>query len=310
MLYKKNKLHFVSSLVDMVSQDRVPESRFRLSFFASLSVMILLLMTSLDSTAAERQDTFDHEHFLFSEVLSEHVSNGLVNYRALKENSAGLNKYLQELVNIDPEMFKEWTREQQLAMWINAYNAYTIKAILDHYPIEHSWLSDPLGQYPDNSIRQIKGVWEDMTWEVMGEKLTLNHMEHVIMRRELVDTRIHFVLVCASKGCPNLESRAFEASDLDERLNQAGINYIYDSHKVRIDRKNKIVQLPQIYKWFDEDFEEGTQDKQLFKEHSSGEAGILSWVYRYANKEDRELLKNNAFKITYLYYDWALNEKP
>jgi hypothetical protein len=237
------------------------------------------------------------------------VSNDLVNYRALKETPDVLNKYLKELANIDPEVFKKWTRQQQLALWINAYNAYTIKAVLDHYPIEHSWLADPLGQYPDNSIRQIKGVWDDMTWMVMGKKLTLNHMEHVIMRRELMDARIHFVLVCASKGCPYLESQAFEASGLDKRLDQAGINYIYDSRKVRIDRKNKILHLSQIYKWFDEDFEEGTQYKQLFKDYSSKEAGILSWVYRYANKEDQELLKNNTFKIAYLYYDWALNEK-
>ena len=95
-----------------------------------------------------------------------------------------------------------------------------------------------------------------------------------------------------------------EASDLDERLDQAGINYIYDARKVRIDRKHKVVHLPQIFKWFAEDFEEGTQYKQLFKDYPSTEAGILSWVYRYANKEDREL------QLVYLYYDWSLNEMP
>jgi len=296
-------------LIYQQSHNSVTDTRNRLSFFASLSVMILLLMASSGSSAAELQDAFDHDHFLLSEVLSEHVNKGLVNYRALKKNPAGLNEYLQELADIDPEAFKLWTRQQQLALWINAYNAYTIKVILDHYPIEHSWMADPLGQYPDNSIRQIKGIWDKVNWAVMGKQFSLNHMEHVIMRRELVDARIHFVLVCASKGCPYLENRAFEASDLDKRLDQAGRSYIYDSHRVRIDRKNKIVHLAQIYKWFDEDFEEGTQYKQLFDKHSSKEAGVLSWVYRYANKEDRELLKNNDFKIAYLYYDWALNEE-
>ena len=113
------------------------------------------------------------------------------------------------------------------------------------------------------------------------------------------------------QGLPTIsESRAFEASDLDARLDQAGINYIYDSRKLRIDRKKKVVQLPQIFKWFDEDFVEGTQYKQLFRDHPSKEAGILSWVYRYASKEDREFLENNNVQIVYLYYDWALNEMP
>lgn len=301
---------FEQKIQEIVSSVRVSDTRFRLSFPAALSVLILMLGVAPVITAAESPDTFDHEHFLFTEVLSEHVSDGLVNYRALKANQATLNQYLQELANIEPEAYEKWTRQQKLALWINAYNAFTIKVILDHYPIEQSWLADPLGHYPDNSIRQIKGVWDDFTWTVMGKEYTLNHMEHEIMRRELADTRIHFVLVCASKGCPYLENQAFEASNLDERLDQAGINYIYNSRKLRIDRENKVVRLPQIFKWFEEDFEEGTQYKQLFKEYSSKDAGILSWVYRYANKVDRGLLENNTLQIAYLYYDWALNEMP
>lgn len=297
----------ISSLMGQASQNRGPDARFRLSLFAALPVLIILLVVN-PTQAAESQDAFDHEHFLLTEVLGEYVSNGLVNYKRLKADQDTFNEYLQELARIDPAAYRTWTREQKLTLWINAYNAFTIKVILDHYPIEHSWRADPVGHYPDNSIRQIKGVWDDITWKVMGEEYTLNHMEHEIMRRELADPRIHFVLVCASKGCPSLEDQAFGASDLDERLDQAGINYIYDSRKLRIDRKNKIVRLPQIFKWFEEDFEEGTQYKRLFKDHPSKEAGILSWVYRYANKEDREFLKNNTLKIAYLYYDWALNE--
>lgn len=289
---------------------RARDAGRRLSFAAILSVLIFILVAAPAIPALESQAPFDHGHFLLTEVLSEHVANGLVNYRALKENQATLNQYLHELANIDPEAYNKWTRQQKLALWINAYNAFTIKGILDHYPIEHSWLADPLGNYPDNSIRQIRGIWDDMTWTVMGEEYTLNHMEHEIMRRELADPRIHFVLVCASKGCPNLEGLAFGASDLDERLDLAGINYIYDSREIRIDRKNKVVRLSQIFKWFEEDFVEGTQYKQLFKDHSSKEAGILSWVYRYANKADREFMENYNIKIAYLYYDWALNERP
>lgn len=273
-----------------------------------LTLIFLLVVSPIH--AAKLQDKFDHNHLLLTKVLSEYVTvEGLVNYRALKSDQAGLNRYLQNLASIDPDSFKNWTRQQQLAMWINAYNAFTIKAILDHYPIEHSWLLDPLGQYPDNSIRQIQ-VWDNVPWTVMGNNYTLDHMEHVIMRRELVEPRVHYVLVCASIGCPYLENRAFTATDLEARLDQAGSDYTYDSARVRVDRKNKVVSLPQIYKWFKEDFEPGTKYKTLFQNHASGLAGILSWVYKYANDEDRKFLVNESYRISYLYYDWALNEAP
>lgn len=281
--------------------------RSKLSLHAILTVLIVLLVAQLPGQASESQDTFDHRHLLFTKVLSKYVARGMVNYQSLQANQAILNKYLQALANINSESFKNWTRQQQLAMWINAYNAFTIKVILDNYPIEHSWQLDPLGEYPDNSIRQIH-VWDNIGWTVMGNKYTLDHMEHVIMRRELVEPRIHYVLVCASIGCPYLEERAFEASDLDARLDQAGVNYIYDSRRVRIDREHKIVSLPQIYKWFKEDFESGTQYKKLLQNQPPELAGILSWVYKYANAEDRKFLESDSYRISYLFYDWALNE--
>jgi hypothetical protein len=267
----------------------------------------MLWVTPITLTVAA-QSTFDHEHILLTEVLDKYVTAGLVNYSALKTDPADLNEYLQDLAEIDSEAYEKWSRQEKLALWINAYNAFTIRVILDHYPIEYSWLADPLGQYPNNSIRQISGVWDDSTWRIMGKDYSLDHMEHVIMRRELVDPRIHFVLVCASKGCPYLENRAFGASDLEARLDRAGINYIYKSRRVKINKERKLVMLPQIFKWFAEDFESGTQHKGLFTDHPSELAGILSWVYQYANDEDRRFLLQDSYQISYTYYDWALNE--
>lgn len=274
-----------------------------------LFVLTSVLSVASASVAAESKSTFDHEHILLTEVLSEYVSDGLVNYRSLQADPGNLNEYLQDLAEIDSAAYKKWTPQQKLALWINAYNAFTIRVILDHYPIEHSWLADPLGLYPDNSIRQIKGVWDDMTWRIMGEKFTLNHIEHVILRRELEEPRVHFVLVCASQSCPRLENKAFGASDLEARLDRAGVNYIYDSRRVQINKEQNLLLLSQIFKWFAEDFEFGTQYKGLFEDHPSELAGILSWVYEYANDEDRRFLLQNSYEIPYMYYDWALNEK-
>ena len=271
-------------------------------------VFLVLLMFSTALFTARSAIAFDHDHSLLTQALDGYVAHGRVDYQALKSNPERLVAYLRILAEIDPGSYQTWNRRQQLAMWINAYNAYTIKAVIDQYPISHSWIADPLGHYPDNSIRQIPGVWDDMTWTVMGKQYTLNMMEHGIMRKELLDPRIHFVLVCASIGCPHLETRAFGAINLNERLDRAGVNYLYESRRVRIDPENKMVSLPQIFKWFKEDFESGTQYKKLFTDKPSELAGILSWVYHYANEADRDFLANDQYRISYLYYDWGLNE--
>jgi hypothetical protein len=293
---------------------------------------ILLVLVGAGSTRTEAE-TFDHHHTLLDQVLQKYVAAGRVNYRALKDNPAGLNRYLETLAAIDPRDYEHWTREQKLALWINAYNAYTIKAIIDHYPIQPSWLADPLGDYPPDSIRQIPGVWDRMTWRVMGHDYTLDYMEHHILRKQLAEPRVHFVLVCASLGCPLLENHAFDASGIDKRLDQAAINYIYRDHKVQIDRENRIVRLPRIFEWFAEDFPVRADAPAIFRDApratgyvkhseltgkdkpagmmlvSKDVAGPLSWIYHYANEQDRAFLASMNYRVVYLYYDWGLNEQ-
>lgn len=267
--------------------------------------LLILVLTALPSFAAP----FDHAHTLLDQVLQKYVASGLVDYRALKSDQDTLNRYLQTLTDIDARDYTGWTRPQKLALWINAYNAYTLRAILDHYPIGRSLLADPLRQYPSDSIRQIPGVWSRLRWKVMGRELTLDHMEHVILRKQLVEPRIHFVLVCASLGCPLLESRAFDAGHLEERLGQAARNYIYRDHKVRIDARAAAVRLPQIFKWFAEDFTPDPQSAGYFARFPKEIADPLAWVYRYANAADRVFLRSASYQVSFIDYDWALNDR-
>ena len=129
------------------------------------------------------------------------------------------------------------------------------------------------------------------------------------MRQEIVEPRIHFVLVCASIGCPLLESRAFDATHLEERLNQAAINYIYRDHKVEIDRESQSVRLPQIFNWFWEDFKPFEESAGFFKDRPVKIAGPLNWIYHYANVDDRQFIKSGSYQVSYLDYDWGLNEQ-
>jgi hypothetical protein len=282
-------------------------AHIRSGYFTAL---ILLAATLPLSTVA--QDTshapFDHQHTLLDQVLQEHVKQGLVNYRALKATPQTLDRYLRTLAMIDPESYARWTRQEKLALWINAYNAYTLRAILDHYPIQRSLLADPLRQHPADSIQQIPGVWSRLRWPVMGREYTLDYMEHTILRKQLREPRVHFVLVCASMGCPLLENHAFGATHLEARLEQAAHNYLYRDNKIQIDARVKRVHLPQIFKWFAEDFTVLPESARYVARFPADIAGPLTWVYRYANPQDRNYLSHGDFQVDYLDYDWALNE--
>ena len=298
-----------------------------------LTISFAALVMVSAGAAPSRAETFDQHHTLLDQVLQKYVAQGRVNYRALKDNPTQLNRYFETLAAIDPRDYEHWTRQQKLALWINAYNAFTIKAIVDHYPIQPSWLADPLGDYPPNSIRQIPGVWDKMTWRVMGRDYTLDYMEDEILRKQLAEPRVHFVLVCASLGCPLLESHAFDAAGLDKRLDQAAINYIYRDHKVQIDREHGVVRLPRIFEWFTGDFPVRDDAPAIFRNapHATGYvkhseltgkderagmmlwpknvAGPLSWIYHYANEQDRAFLASMKYRVVFLYYDWGLNEQ-
>lgn len=276
-----------------------------------LAVVLLFPITGCGRDAgppAPVHIAFDHEHALLDSVLQKHVLQGRVDYHTLHRDTATLDRYLETLARIEPAAYEKWTRAQKLALWINAYNAFTLRVILDHYPITRSVFADPLRRYPASSIRQIPGVWKLRRWPVAGSTWTLDHMEHVILRRELVEPRIHFVLVCASIGCPLLENRAFGASTLELRLEQAADNYIHRDGKVQIDRKNRAVRLPQIFSWFAEDFKPLPEFAGHFARHPPEAAGVLTWIYRYASAEERDFLKSDAYEITYLEYDWGLND--
>lgn len=252
---------------------------------------------------------FDHQHTLFDQVLQRHVENGRVNYRTLQTDQETLNRYLQSLASVDPGAYESWTRQQKLAFWINAYNAYTLRVIVDHYPVTRSIFADPLRRYPADSIRQIPGVWKWRWWLALGRRYTLDHMEHVILRQELKEPRIHFVVNCASMGCPLLENHAFDAEHLEARLDQAAVNYLYRDRKVRIDKAGNAVRLPQIFKWFAEDFTPDPEIAVFFERYPREAIGPLTWVYRYASAADREFLRQGKFELTWLEYDWALNDR-
>ena len=221
-------------------------------------------------------------HNRFNKVLQTYVdAKGWVNYKALKKNPKDLEAYLDQLAATAPE---DLPRREQLAFWINAYNALIIKGVIDHYPTK--------------SVRKVKpfgGFFSRIKFQVGGESYTLNDIEHDIIRTEFSEPRIHFALVCASVGCPILRNRAFMPDTLDEQLDDATFNFINNSDKVRLDRSKRVLYLSKIFEWYGEDFED-THD------------GIVDFILDYLPETDVTFIEQNDPTIRYLDYDWTLND--
>ena len=210
---------------------------------------LLSLLLAMPTTASAG---FDHGHALWREVLAKHVDGGQVGYRELHADTGKLDEYLRQVGAVDAEEYGGWTRRQSLAYWINAYNAYTLKTILDHYPLKRRGLMGR--RFPANSIRQIPGVWDKLAFRAGGEQLTLNDMEHKKMRDELKEPRIHFAIVCASIGCPALQGQAFTAAKLEAQLDAAARQFVRDRAKVKLDAAGGVIHLSKLFDWFSGDF--------------------------------------------------------
>ena len=273
-----------------------------------LAIALLLLITGCGRDAeppVSARAAFDHEHTLLDEVLQKHVRQGRVDYHALHRDTATLDRYLETLARIEPAAYEKWTREQKIALWINAYNAYTLRVILDHYPVTRSVFADPLRRYPASSIRQIPGVWKLRRWPVAGSTWTLDHMEHVILRRELVEPRIHFVLVCASISCPLLEKSPSVFPPWNCGWSRQRITISIATARCRSTGKTGLYACRRYSAGSRKTSNPSPEFAGHFARHPPEAAGVLTWIYRYASAEERDFLQMDAYEITYLEYEGA-----
>ncbi len=259
--------------------------------------------------SSEMADSFDHTHSDFDSLLKTYVHDSRVDYKGIIKSLDKFNAYLRKLGSVTETSYEGWTEEQKLAFWINAYNAFTIKAIIDNYPIKRGLTVKGLF-VPSNSIIQIPGVWSDLKFRAVGRLVTLDEIEHEILRKEFNEPRIHFAINCASMGCPNLRREPYRSDIINQQLESQAIDFINDPIKgVKIDGENKRVELSKIFAWFGQDFIENYGDADLFVGRNEKEKPVLNFVVSYLKDEDKkQFVKANDFKISYLSYDWGLNE--
>lgn len=263
-----------------------------------------------EASAAKGSSTaepFSYE--AYDGLLKAYVDDrGRVDYEGLKANRAAFDAFITDLGAVEREQYLGWTESSKLAFWLNAYNAVTLKYIVDAYPIEKGSLFSGL-RYPANSIRQIRGVWDKLTTEVLGEERTLDEMEHEIMRVEFDEPRIHLAVVCASIGCSPLRGGAFTAEGLDEQLDGQARDFLADPKKFRIDRDRARVYFSPIFDWYGKDFVPRFGTSDAFAGHGKVERAVLNFFSRYLSEEDARYLAEEKYAVDYLDYDWSLNEQ-
>ena len=218
---------------------------------------------------------------LLSIYVTESPELREVNYSGFtQQDKQKLTRYLQYLQSLDPRNFN---KNEQLAYWVNLYNGLIIKLILDNYPV--------------TSVRKIgdgfTGPWNIKLATIAGESITLNKIEHGILRPIWQDNRIHYVINCASIGCPDLPLVAFSSDHIDQQLNTAAMRFV--SQRKGLNIANDTMTLSGIYTWFSDDFGDSTLD-------------TLNHIKKFATAEQQQAITQFSGDVEF-DYNWGLNEK-
>ncbi len=219
-------------------------------------------------------------HQQWDKLLKKYVNgSGLVNYKGLQKDKAELDSYLKTLSNNAPQ--SSWSQDEQKAYWINAYNAFTVSLILQHYPVKS--IKDIAGK-----IYKINTPWDIKFIDIGSKKYDLNNIEHSILRKQFNDPRIHFAIVCASMSCPRLRNEAYTAAQLNAQLEDAGRDFLNDKSRNRISADK--AELSKYFSWYKGDFTKN--------------GSLVDFVNKYSQTK-----MNADTKIGSLNYNWSLNEQ-
>lgn len=266
------------------------------------AIMIAALVLAIaPATAGTLERTFSKfdanseirvDHSAWDGLLKTYIhpdESGLnrVDYAAFKaKGRAALKAYIASLQKVDVTKLDQTS---QVAFWANLYNAKTIEIVLDHYPVK-SIKKISLGGSLFSTFTG--GPWDAKVVKINGVELTLNDIEHKILRKFLKDPRVHYAVNCASIGCPNLQTAAFTHDKLEDQLNAGAAAYINNPRGVTIESGK--ITASKIYSWFDDDF-------------GGSESGVLSHLKKFAKPDLKaKLAKINA--IDGYAYDWSLND--
>lgn len=235
------------------------------------------------------------------QVLDLYVRDGYVYYRALKGDRRRLDAYVNALATAS---IASAPRDEQLAFWLNAYNALVLRTVIDHYPIApHS------NAYPAHSIRQIPGAFEARRHQVAGESLTLDQIEQTVLPR-FNDPRAFLALGRGAVGSGRLRSEVFAPETLERQLAEVAGECVSHVQCVNVDRTANTVLISSIFSWRSKDFSTAYADRAgaMFSSRSPIERAVLAFIDPKLTIIEKNFLARNEFKVEFEKFDWSLND--
>ncbi len=245
--------------------------------------------------------SFDHDYRQYGELLAAHVRLGRVDYSALVANRAALDAVVRQFGAVTADDERAWTRAEQIAYWVNAYNVFTLATIVQHYPIQGVWLS----LSPRNSIRQIDGAWTRKDWPAAGARRSLDDIEHGIIRPRFSEPLVHAALNCASVSCPLLARDPYRAATLDGQLEEAMRQYLASRHGLVATASQ--LRVSSIFDWYGDDFVARYAPRDTPARQARA-AAVREVVRRFGPPAAVPVATAPGVSLRFLTYDWALND--
>lgn len=282
-------IRFLATAIGWLSVSAVASSsRLIAADVIVADVIVADVIVGVEVIAAKQVSLDKIDHAVWDGLLKKYVDvHGMVNYTAWKAESADiqtLDRYLADLSHSNGK----GTKDQQLAFWINAYNAVTIKGILREYPTSSI----------RNHTAKLFGynIWKNLRLVVGGKQISLDAMEHQVLRK-MGEPRIHFAIVCASIGCPRLLDEAYVPERLDEQLTLNSRAFFDDSTKFRYDAVRKRFYLSPILQWFGDDFGD------------TGPAQLNAIAPYISDADAARGATSGKGSMSFVDYDWGLNDQ-
>ena len=233
--------------------------------------------------------------------------NGLVDYQNLRRRRVELKPIEKQLNNIHPAKYISWSENERIAFWINNYNIFTLKLIVDNYPID-PFIRWPI--YPKNSIMQIRGPWTKHYYKVMGLEYTLREIEKDMLMDKFGDPRICFALSLANIAGPPLLNEPYIPEKLDEQMDKQIKKYFSSPQGLKIDHSARTIHMSVIFKLNEKHFINKYGLIKKFRNKKPNIRAFLNFVINYIDPDDVKRIQDGDYKVEFIRYNWTLNEQP
>jgi len=279
---------------------QISVSRIRIDWRLQLPVLLLAVVLLGGGLRAQDGLPVAHRDRL-DEILDLNVRDGFVYYRALKGERAKLDGYVASLANVRRELASP---QEQVAFWLNGYNAIVLQSVVANYPIPRR-----TNDYPAGSIRQIPGVFERETHRLAGRTLTLDQIEQTVLPT-FHDPRVFFALGRGAVGGGRLRSESYAPEQLEQQLAEVAAECASRSQCVQVDRTANAMRVSSIFSWRRDAFVEAYADRARtgFAGRSPVERAVLAFIDPRMLNTEQSFLQKNEFRLEYIPFDWSLND--